>query len=335
MAHPVLTNSYGFTQNLFLRETLPYTPRVLLEIDAEQSNPKFPMARMLELALAYGDRGFRQSQDFKYNDISEGYVSTDISTKSRLVDASAAETKYLPWLAQFVGVALQNTVGGTTPWSALPSNWDDLHTEIDPAPDVTYNIATIDSGGVVVTATPTGISEGDTVSIAGTSNFNGQYLVTSVSGTSLTLEPSVSASLETTGTVTLVDTSWIELESFDLDDSNVEDAQRSLLTTARTGHNAGTKQAIIDVLNQVLLNTKWFSYSVQPTIAPWVISIRTLTSETPNGETGSPSQVVLDELMPVKPMGFTITHECVDLDLLYEEPLVEYNSGAPYDGYTA
>lgn len=334
MAHPVLTNSYGFTQNIFLRELITYMPRFLLETDSEQTAPQFPMSRYLDIGLAYADRGFRQADSFKYRDVAGGYEDTDDSTKSYLVNPDVAANEYLPWLGQFVGVKLLTAPGGTTPWGNLPSTWEAIHTDIDPAADVTYNISAIDVTGVTVTTTPTGISEGDTISVAGTTNFNGQYLVTSVAGSTLVLDPAISASPEATGTITLVDNSWIELEAFDLLDANLETTRRDLVSTARTGHNAGTNQAIIDAIKPLLSGTQTIIINIDPITAPWTITVYTLTTETPQGLTGFPSVDVLLAARACKPMGFALLHECVDPLVYYDEIGLLYDSGAPYDGYT-
>lgn len=334
IAHPVLTNVYGFTDNLFLRECMSYIPRFLTETDEAQENPKFPMYRFMDLGVSYADVAYRQVEEFRYRDIASGYDATDDTTKSTLVDPEVAGLEYLPWLGQFVGVTRKTSRAGATPWGNLPETWEEIHTSIDPDADVTYYISSIGSAGASLTATPSGFSEGDTVSVAGTTNFNGQYQITSISGNEIVLDPVISEPDEFTGSVTLVDTSWLEIEFFDTQDSNYENAQRNLVSTARTGHNAGTKQAIIDTLEQVLLGTKWYSYEIDPFNSPWVISIQTLATETPGGVVGSESLLVMEQLETVKPMGFVIAHECVDLDLLYEEPGVLYDSGAPYDGYT-
>lgn len=333
IAHPVLTNVYGFTENSFLRECVTYMPRFLVETDEAQELPKFPMFRLMDLGLSYADAAYKELEEFTYRDIASGYDPNDDLTKSTLVNPDVADSEYLPWLGQFVGVTRKSTRAGATPWGNLPTTWGEIHTSIDPDADVSYSIASIDVTGATLTATPSGFQEGDTVSVSGTTNFNGQFLITSIAGNDIVLEPAISATSESSGTVTLVDTSWIEIESFDTQGSNYDSAQRNLISTARTGHNAGTKQAIIDTLEQILLGTKFYNYSVDPFNNPWVIDVKTLTSETPGGITGSESQLVLDQLTSVKPMGFTIHHECVDADLLYEEPALLYDSGAPYDGY--
>lgn len=312
VAHPILTNVYGFTENLFLRECLAFTPRFLIETDEAQENPKFPMFRFMDLGTAYADRAYRQIEDFRYRDISMGYDANDSSTWSKLVNVEVAEPDYLPWLGQFVGVTRKGARAGATPWGNLPTTWLEMHTSIDPDPELTFSISSIDSSGATLTATPTGLSIDDTVSISGTTNFNGQFRVSFISGSDITLDPAISAPAESTGTVTVVDSSWQEIESFDTQDSNFVAAQRTLIRTARTGHNAGTKQAIVDTLDEFLLGEQQYVYLVDHINEPWTIRIRTLTSETPSGVNGQPSIVLLDQLEPVRPMGFQIIHTCVD-----------------------
>jgi hypothetical protein len=333
IAHPIFTNSYGFTENEFLRECVTFMPRFLVETDEAQENPKFPMFRYMDVGLAYADRAYKQAKEFAYKDIASGFDTFDNSTRSTLVDPIVAEPEYLSWLGQFVGITRKSARSGATPWGNLPGVWDDIHLSIDPDADITYSISSINVSGATLSSTPSSLSEGDTVSITGTTNFNGQFLITSIVGNQIVLDPAISEADEYTGTVTLVDNSWVEIESYNTQDSNYIEAQRNLITSARTGHNAGTKQAIIDTLEEILLGTKTYSYSVDPFASPWVISIQTLTTETPGGATGFASQLILDQLANVKPMGFIIEHECTDSFLAYEEALLPYDSGAPYDGY--
>lgn len=333
ISHPALVNSYGFADNLFLRESFAILPDYLRLVDSEQQGLTYPMSRLMEVGLVYADRAFRQAQDFQYLDIASGFDANDLSTRSTLVDPTIADPKFLPWLGQFVGVRLLTSAAGTTPWGNLPEQWEQIHTDIDPEPDVTYFISAIGSSGASLTATPSGIFEGNTITVEGTNNFDGQYLVTSISGNQLVLEPSVNESDEFTGSVTLVDSNWIEIESFDTGDANFVAGRRTQISSARTGLNSGTKEAIESALQDLLTGTKWYEYSSDPFTKPWVITLKTLVTETPGGVIAEQSDYIVSKLYPVKPMGFVIEHECVDLDQLYEEPLLTYDSSAPYDGY--
>jgi hypothetical protein len=317
-AHPVAKNAYGFADNLFLRETIARMPRFLIDLDAEQSRPKYPMTRFIDVGLAYADRAFRQALDFRYRDISEGYIESDDSTKSTLVDPSIVDADYLPWLAQFVGIKLDRLASGTTPWRNLPSSWEGFHEDIDPAADITYSISSISRDGsgtvtAVVSTSPTEINIGDTVTIEGASTFNGQFELTDVdTGTNtLTWSQDGSAVSGSTGTVTLVDTEWIEIETLDTTDANYIPSRRELVEDRRTGYDSGTCKSIRDAIRYLLTGTKTIDVSFDPIQNPWKIYIKTLTSETPSGVTGQESALLLSELNKVRPMGFKIYHECV------------------------
>jgi hypothetical protein len=73
----------------------------------------------------------------QYNDISDGYDVTIPETKSILIDADVVARGYTDWLAQFVGVKLQNPSGIATPWENLPGTWNgiDLIDSVDSAGD--------------------------------------------------------------------------------------------------------------------------------------------------------------------------------------------------------
>ena len=319
LAIPVLVNSLGFTDDDFVRECNLFLPPVLAEIDAEQINPSFPMARMMDVGLTYADNAFQQSLNFRYVDISDGYNENDNTTKSTLVDPDVAEPKYLPWLAQFVGVRFEKSAGGTTPWRNLPTDWDAILLDIDPTADVNYSISSISrDGSGAATATlatsPTGLSAGDTISITGTTNFDGQFLLTGVdTGTNIIdWDDEGAAASESTGTVTLVDEQWIEIEAYDTSDANFIPGRRDLIITARTGINAGTKNAIMHALHAILTGTQAVDYIVDIYDDPWLITIHTLTSETVGGVTGQQSDAIMRSIAKCRPMGFKIVHQCVD-----------------------
>jgi hypothetical protein len=319
IAHPVVKNAFGFADNLFLRETISRMPRFLIDADSEQQNPQYPMTRFMDVGLVFAGRAFSQALDFRYRDISEGYIENDDATKSTLVDIDAVDPDYMPWLAQFVGIKLERLTAGTTPWGNLPTTWEGIHEDIDPEPDITYTISSVTRDGsgnvsAVVSASPTEFSIGDTVTVEGASTFNGQFELTNVDTGTNTLEWSqsgVSAS-GSVGTVTLVDSDWIEIESFDITDSNFIPTRRQLVTDRRTGHDAGTCRSLRDGIRYLLSGTQTIDVFFDPIQFPWQIFVKTLTSETPSGITGTQSPLLITELRKVKPMGFIVTHECVD-----------------------
>ena len=119
--------------------------------------------------------------------------------------------------------------------------------------------------------------------------------------------------------VSLIDTGdanatadWEEIETYNTSDNNFVQGRRDQITTARIGHNAGTKTAIIDSTETVLTGTKTVNYIVDPIANPWTITLETLTSETPGGVHDEDSETVINAVEKSRPMGFTIQHICTD-----------------------
>ena len=119
--------------------------------------------------------------------------------------------------------------------------------------------------------------------------------------------------------VSLIDTGdanatadWEEIETYNTSDNNFVQGRRDQITTARIGHNAGTKTAIIDSAQTVLTGTKTINYIVDPIANPWTITLQTLTSETPGGVHDEDSETVINAVEKSRPMGFTIQHICKD-----------------------
>lgn len=244
LAHPVLTNIYAIRNNLFLRMCMQRMPAFFIEKDSEQTYPNFPLLRLMDVGLSYAGHGVSQLNSFPYLDIASGYDSTDDSTKSSLVEPQVANKKFLPWLAQIVGVKLTQSVGGSTPWGNFPSTWGSFVTAVDDAGD------------------------NDTKA------------------------------------------EWFEIESFNTSDNNFVQGRRDQITTARTGHNAGTKTAIIDAIETILTGTKTIKYTVGTIDNPWLITVETLTSETPAGVNDTESETVINVVENSRPMGFIIQHFC-------------------------
>lgn len=135
IAHPSLVNTLHLVDNGFLRQCMTYIPEVLIEADRNQTLPDFPLLRILDIATMYANRGVGQLETFRYRDIAAGYKESDNSTKSRLINADVAETGFLAWLAQVVGVRITQVGGGTTPWGNLPTTWEAFLTAVDNAGD--------------------------------------------------------------------------------------------------------------------------------------------------------------------------------------------------------
>lgn len=243
VACPVMTNKYALANNRFLRACMQYLPQILIETDFDQSFPNFPMLRILDIGTAYAGVGTEQADSFRYLDIASGFDANDDTTKSKLVDYSVADTKYLAWLAQIVGVRLSVTAGGTTPWGNIPSTWATFLTAVDDA-GTDDNIPT-----------------------------------------------------------------WEEVETYDTSDANFVAGRREQIETARYGHNAGTRDAIIASAQKVLSGTKSVELVIDPIASPWTIDIQTLVAETPGG--ASNYQGLLDSVEKSRPVGFVLTHTAI------------------------
>lgn len=113
------------------------------------------------------------------------------------------------------------------------------------------------------------------------------------------------------------------------------------LRTSYYGHAAGTRQAMIEAVRQVLIRTKDDS---QPTRVvaltpnfggdPFAIQIKTLTNETIDvSSDGETSYIVLSSIEPSRPMGYKITHitEDVFLFTLDDISLGVLGAGFPLD----
>jgi hypothetical protein len=67
-----------------------------------------------------------------------------------------------------------------------------------------------------------------------------------------------------------------------------------------------------DSITGLLSGTKTVRFVIDPIASPWNILVHTLTSETIGGVSNTESQVILNQLIPTKPLGFTVAHLCVD-----------------------
>jgi hypothetical protein len=99
-----------------------------------------------------------------------------------------------------------------------------------------------------------------------------------------------------------------------------------MVTTARTGHNAGTRDAIIASVQTVLGASKTVNILLDPIASPWVITIQTLDSETPTG-VGSDASV-LGAAEVTRPMGYTYVHTVVST---YESPNIYDDADGTYN----
>lgn len=109
MTVPNLILEYGFTQSIFLRETVPYLPQVFSEFDRRATDPSFPMYRFMEVGTGYANLAFNQQIHYRYRDNESGFNPDDDETRSGLTDPFFADGVHLPWLSQFAGLGQRET----------------------------------------------------------------------------------------------------------------------------------------------------------------------------------------------------------------------------------
>jgi hypothetical protein len=91
------------------------------------------------------------------------------------------------------------------------------------------------------------------------------------------------------------------------------------LNTSSYGRSAGTRQALLEAAQQVLIFTENGDNSTRTvSITPnyngnsWDFLVRTLSNETPDANAGESSHLVLAAMEPARPMGYRIFHTTVD-----------------------
>lgn len=318
--HPTLMPEYGFRRNTFLREVVSYMPRVLIEQDRVQTDPSYPLVRLVDLASGYAGLAFEQYKHFFFRDSESGANPNNLFSKSGLVDADHAEPEFLQWLGSVTGNELIGDSPTTTPWVNFPTAWQDWMTEIDPDNPTQMSISSISndgSGTVTVTAASAleaWLVDGATVDIGGTTAFDGQFEVLTVNGGSNEFTyfdaGTSAASSESSGTIDLVDSSWDEIERYELVSTTVEEFWRWQIKEGYYSIKSGTNKAIEETLKFFLVGTKSFTIDTVSG-GSFSMHVETLTSETRDGITGSESAYIIGALTPIKPLGWKLTHECV------------------------
>ena len=91
------------------------------------------------------------------------------------------------------------------------------------------------------------------------------------------------------------------------------------LNTSSYGRGAGTRQALIEAAQQVLIftedqeeTTKAISITPNYNGNSWDFLVRTLSNETPDANAGESSHLVLAAMEPARPMGYRIFHTTID-----------------------
>jgi len=172
--------------------------------------------------------------------------------------------------------------------------------------------------GLVTATVPssTGFSAGNHLSVQGTTaagtSFNGNFPIFETTSTTITWrQQGTTESATGTGTLTLLDTEWIEIMGFDPDVIDLLDYQRWVLGTQVFGTLSGTRIGLETAIEKNLINEKRYSIIYNYDGDPWHIRIETATPDTDFGEEGAANTRFLGALELCRPCGYLFTHECV------------------------
>lgn len=316
---PVAYIEFSFTRNSFIRECVTLLPDVLLQKDSQQQFPSFPMARMMDVGLGYAGLSDQQRKHFRYRDIESGKDLDDVHTLSGMVEPDVVTDEFVKWLSQFSGITLLGSSTSTTAWGNLPTTWSTIQSSVDDIDAEDMAIVSISrDGSGTVTATvsssdASGLQIGDQVKVFGTTDFDGTFTLTDVATSSpnSTLEWSDAGSVttESSGSVTYLE--WSEIEFYDVATAGLYEYWRWQLETNYNGYKAGTITSIEESAKYFLSGAQECRVTDHYGGDRWAIHIETLTSETPGGVVGTPSDIVLGAVALTVPAGFIVTHSCV------------------------
>lgn len=165
-----------------------------------------------------------------------------------------------------------------------------------------------------------------TVSNVTDASFNGAFAITEINRSAATISwndgSSTSAvatdegygayvvSESSVGQVTQVDTSWLDLELYDLAATSLSSFYRDQISYAYGGYKGGSYSSLNMAVKQFLRDTKTVQITKRYGGDNWAILVETLTSETPNGVDDTEAEVVVDMINISKPVGFVVTHLC-------------------------
>lgn len=137
ISFPVTYSQSEFLNNPSILDIFLRLPETMRSGSLNETTPSLSLIRFIELACASRGRIFNTITTITPRDISEGYLDSDNTTKSILVDPDVVIRKFAFWLAQFVGTRLINPQVSVTPWGNIPSTWQgvDLMDSIDSASD--------------------------------------------------------------------------------------------------------------------------------------------------------------------------------------------------------
>lgn len=250
----------------------PHFPEYVLQTDFVQVGPTQPLMRYLAVGISEAERIFKAAIAFDRapasDGVSETYQSCSLVDPSAYPQADVAEPRWLPWLAQVTGVinVNANSAGSTTSWSTLEkklASWNAIEYTVDAPASLEFafddgSLVSIErDGSGVVTATvndSTGILVGQSVVVANTVEWLGEFTVASVDGNAVTWNHPGSVTESTSGPLTLsfTDTEWSELETFDPDFFDSTGVLAHLIRTGGTGLWAGTFEGVRRAVRSIL-----------------------------------------------------------------------------------
>jgi hypothetical protein len=113
---PSLINHLDFYKNSFVRSARNYIPDVYWRLDFEQSDPQYPMYKLLDaLTNTSGDvmQLFSNWFDHELVELAPGLTGDEVWTQSTLTSAARSTGENMGWLAQFTGNELRSNITGT------------------------------------------------------------------------------------------------------------------------------------------------------------------------------------------------------------------------------
>lgn len=249
------------------------------------------------------------------------FIPSLLTRSANTVTATVASTGYLAVndiITLVNAVSSENSFNGTFRISAMTP------TSISWVDEGANEIATVN--GLItaklglVTATVTSSSSfavGSYITVQGAvssgTSFNGNFRVHQTTSTTISWrQQGVTESASTNGTITLLDTEWIEVMGFDPDVIDLLDYQRWVLGTQVFGTLSGTRVGLETALERNLINQKRYRILYNYNNDPWRVHIESATSDTDFGEEGLPNTKLLGALELCRPCGVLFTHECVD-----------------------
>lgn len=320
MTLPFLYGTFDVDDSLFTLATYAQIPQFFRtsELIAIQDGimPESPTLRLIECGLSAADDAFDDYYRIEYVDIEDAGQLTYTPSPSLLVSPLGVNDATAPWLAQFLGFSLDSPQQQTTPWGGIPGRWFEVMTAIDTANPPASPTSLVRSSGVVTaTFASTSLSVGNVVSVVAvdgsSTSFSGTFTLTGATGTTATWAQSgADETASETHSVAVTDTNWSELE-----DSNPDVFDRAgynawQLENAYAGLRAGSLNALTNAAKLNLSGDKIVTVQKRYSDNPWRILVKTKTSETPNGEDSVESEIILNAIKSVKPLGYKVEHLC-------------------------